>query len=431
MVVTISAIPCLDHVSRWADRESWPGPRASVTTVVQAFYLARQPIYDSRLRVAGYELLFRGGPAEFAQITDGDRATSEVITSSVVDIGLDNLVGSHPAFINATTGFLKGDLPLPEQKGRIVLEVLETVEVNDALVAHLRGLSADGYQLALDDFVFRPGYEGLLEVADYVKLDVQALSREELAEHVTRLRRYGARLIAEKVEDYAMLTTCRELGFDMYQGFFFCRPRLVSGRRPQANRLAVMQLLSKLQDPSTGMDELERLVTADPALSYRLLKYINSAYCALRVKVTSIRQALIMVGTSLVRSWATLLIMSRLTDDKPVELITTALIRARMCELLGENDGDRDGGQYFTVGLLSVLDALLDVDMEQVVAGLPFDDEVCAALRDRSGALGAVLTRVIGYEQGTASADLAEPRLAKLYVEALGWALETQQALNA
>lgn len=432
MVVTISAIPCLDHVSRSTDRESWAGPKASVTRIVQAFYLARQPIYDSRLRVAGYELLFRGGPAEFAQITDGDRATSEVITSSVVDIGLDNLVGSHPAFINATTGFLNGDLPLPEQKGRIVLEVLETVDLrSEALIAHLRGLSADGYQLALDDFVYRPGCERLLEVADYVKLDVQALSPEQLAEHVVRLRRYGARLIAEKVEDYATLAACRELGFDMYQGFFFCRPRLVSGRRPQANRVAVMQLLSRLQDPNVGMDELERLVTADPALSYRLLKYINSAYCALRVKVTSIRQALIMVGTSLVRSWATLLIMSRLTDDKPVELITTALIRARMCELLGEDDAERDGSQYFTVGLLSVLDALLDIDMGQVVAELPFDDDVCAALRDRSGPLGATLARTIRYEQGTPSADFNDPLLAKVYVQALGWALETQQALNA
>lgn len=398
---------------------------------MQAFYLARQPIYDSRLRVAGYELLFRAGPTDVAQFADGDKATSEVITSSVVDIGLDSLVGAHPAFINATSGFLNGELPLPEQKGRIVLEVLETVEVNEALLVHLRGLSADGYQLALDDFVYRPGSEGLLDLADYVKLDVQALSIAELTEHVERLRGYNARLIAEKVEDYAMLTACRELGFDMYQGFFFCRPRLVCGKRPAANRLAVMQLIVKLQDPATGMDELERLVTSDPALSYRLLKYINSAYCAVRVKVTSIRQALIMVGTNLVRSWATLLIMSRLTEAKPTELITTALVRARMCELLGESDAERESSQYFTVGLLSVLDALLDASMDDVVAGLPFDDDVCAALRDHAGRLGDVLTQVIGYEQNSGTDELTDPRLASLYVQALTWALDTQQAINA
>lgn len=397
---------------------------------VQAFYLARQPIYDSHLEVAGYELLFRGGPTDVARFADGDRATSEVITSSVVDIGLDNLVGAHPAFINATTGFLNGELPLPAQKGRIVLEVLEDVEIDSALVRQLEVLSREGYRLALDDFVYRPGCESLLGIADYVKLDVQALGQRELAEHVRRLRRYDARLIAEKVEDYAMLTACRELGFDMYQGFFFCRPRLVSGKRPATNRLVVMQLIAKLQDPATNVDELERLVTCDPALSYRLLKYINSAYCGLRVKVTSIRQALIMVGTDLVRSWATLLVLSRLTDGKPTELITTALIRARMCEILGERAGG-DARQYFTVGLLSVLDALLDLDMEQVVAGLPFDDEVCAALRDHTGTLGTTLGRVIDYERGSVPREVARPELAEVYVQALTWSTEMQEALAA
>jgi EAL and modified HD-GYP domain-containing signal transduction protein len=402
-----------------------------VTTLVQAFYLARQPIYDSRLRVAGYELLFRGGPADAAHFSDGDQATSEVITSSVVDIGLDNLVGSHPAFINATSGFLNGDLPLPEQKGRIVLEVLEHIELDDALLKHLTALSQAGYQLALDDFVYRPGCEPMLRLVDYVKLDVQALGADELAWHVDRLRPYGARLIAEKVEDYPMLATCRELGFDMYQGFFFCRPRLIRGTRPEANRLAVMQLIARLQNPATGMDDLERLVACDPALSYRLLKYINSAYCALRVSVTSIRQALIMVGTNLVRSWATLLLMSRLSDGKPSELIGTALIRARMCELLGKNDSSRDDSQYFTVGLLSVLDALLDVPMEQVVAGLPFDDEICAALSDHAGTLGSTLARVIDYERGVPAEDDLDAGIAKDYVQALSWALETQQAISA
>lgn len=397
---------------------------------MQSFYLARQPIYDNRLQVAGYELLFRGGPGGAASFSDGDQATSEVITSSVVDIGLDNLVGTHPAFINATSGFLNGELPLPDLKDRIVLEVLEDIEVDQVLVDQLTGLSRQGYPLALDDFVYCPGNEALLPLADYVKLDVRALSADELADNVARVRQHGARLIAEKVEDYAMLATCRELGFDMYQGFFFCRPRLICGKRLEANRLAVMQLITRLQDRDTGMDELERLVTCDPALSYRLLKYINSAYCGIRVEVTSIRQALIMVGTDMVRSWATLLLMSRLTDSKPAELITTALIRARMCELMGEGDTDR-ADQYFTVGLLSVLDALLDLAMDQVVDGLPFDQEVRDALNDHSGILGSVLARVIAYERGTPEAQDHSAGLGELYVRALGWALETQQAINS
>ncbi len=398
---------------------------------MQTFYLARQPIYDSGLRVAGYELLFRNGQVEGAHFLNGDQATSEVITSSVVDIGLNNLVGTHPAFINATQSFLNGDLPLPELKGQIVLEVLEDIEVTEGLVARLGELSRAGYRVALDDFVLEPRAEPLLEVADYVKLDVCALTREALIDHVERIRPHRARLIAEKVETHEMMALCQELGFDMYQGFFFCKPRLISGKRPEANRLAVLQLITRLQDPEAGMDELERLVTCDPALSYRLLKYINSAYCGVPVEVTSIRQALVLVGTNLVRSWATLLLLSRLSDGKPSELIVTALVRARMAELLGESDTSRENNQYFTVGLLSVLDALLDLDMEDVVKELPFDAEVCAALAGRTGPLGTTLSRVIDYEQDLGARDDADPAVAEAYLKALAWADETQQALGS
>jgi len=401
-----------------------------VTVPVQTFYLARQPIYDSDLRVAGYELLFRAGRCQSAQFSNGDQATSEVITSSVVDIGLNRLVGTYPAFINATRNFLNGDLPLPEQKGQIVLEVLEDVEVDEALVDRLTRLSRAGYKVALDDFVYQPAHEALLALADYVKLDVCALRPDELADHVARVRRHGARLIAEKVETHEMLAACRELGFDMYQGFFFCRPRLISGKRPDANRLAVLQLITRLQDPDSGIEELEKLVTCDPALSYRLLKYINSAYCGIPVEVTSIRQALVLVGTDMVRSWATLLLLSRLSDGKPNELIATALIRAKMCELLGADDPERDDNQYFTVGLLSVLDALTDQPMAEVVGGLPFDTAVCAALSERSGVLGQTLSRVVDYEQNAGDPAAAVP-LAETYLQAVSWSMETQQALTA
>ena len=193
----------------------------------------------------------------------------------------------------------------------------------------------------------------------------------------------------------------------------------------------MLQLITRLQDPEAGMDELERLVTCDPALSYRLLKYINSAYCGMPVEVTSIRQALVLVGTTMVRSWATLLLLSRLSDGKPSELIVTALVRARMCELLGADDGERDDNQYFTVGLLSVLDALLDLPMEEVVDGLPFDNEVCAALSTQGGRLGSTLARVVDYEQNLVSPMDVDPALTDAYVQALAWASETQQALGS
>ncbi|MEQ8857734.1 MAG: HDOD domain-containing protein [Pseudomonadales bacterium] len=398
---------------------------------MQTFYLARQPIYDSGLRVAGYELLFRDGDCGRAEFVDGDRATSEVVSSGVIDIGLSNLVGAHPAFINTSRRFLDGDLPLPDHRQQIVLEVLEDVRVDSALIARLEALSQAGYRIALDDFVYGPDSDALLAVADYVKLDVQALSAAQLADHVARVRAHSSRLIAEKVETYDMLAACRELGFDLYQGFFFCRPRVISGTRPETNRLAVLQLITRLQDPEAGIEELERLVSCDPALCYRLLKYINSAYCGVRAEVTSIRQALIMVGTSRLRGWATLLLMSRLSDGKPSELITTALIRARFCELLGGDDGAHDANQYFTVGLLSVLDALLDVPMSAVVDELPLDAEVCRALSGHAGPLGKTLARVIDYERGPGGMRQIGVGAGDVYVQALGWATETQHALVA
>ena len=396
---------------------------------MQAFYLARQPIYDGRFNVAAYELLFRSGPERRARFENGDQATSDVITSSVVDIGLDNLVGGHSAFINATEGFLHGELPLPDHRDRIVLEVLEDIALDDRLLASLRALSAAGYRLALDDFEYLPGCEPVLDLVDYVKLDVCALDEQALAEHVARIRPHGPRLLAEKVETHDMLARCQALGFDFYQGFFFCRPKLICGRRPAANRISVLQLMSRLQSPDTGMDELERLVTADPALSYRLLKYINSSYCGLPVRVTSIRQALVLAGTERIRSWATLLIMAGLSDDKPSELIATAFIRARMCELLGRGCSRQDEHASFTVGLMSVLDALLDLPMDQVVAGLPFDDDVSAALCEYRGAMGSTLRRVLAYERGVVAEGEDVDALTDAYLQAVKWAMDSQAAL--
>lgn len=400
---------------------------------MQSFHLARQPIYDRHLRVGGYELLFRpDAGAGDARVVDGDRATSEVISTGIVDIGLERLVGTVPAFINVTARFLQGDLPLPQRKGQIVLEVLEDIPIDEALVARLRALSRAGYRLALDDFLFRPGCEALLPMVDYVKLDVLALGEDALAEYVTRLRPYGALLIAEKVETHEVMTRCAELGFDLFQGYFFCRPKIITGKRPEASRVTVMNLLARIRDPEASLDDLEQLVSSDPAISFRLLRYINSAYCAVSVEVTSIRQALVLVGTRQVRDWATLMLMSRLSDDKPSELMVTALVRARLCERLGQALPGYDRSQCFTLGLLSVLDALLDQPMPDVVQQLPLDEATRAALLGEPGPLGTLLGQVLAYEQGRfADAGEAAGRLAPAYVDALAFADALQQGMGA
>jgi c-di-GMP phosphodiesterase len=396
---------------------------------MQPFFVARQPIYNPSLEVEGYELLFRGGQTDSANFADANQATSAVIAGSVVDIGLDRLVGDRLAFINVPRAFLDGDLPLPPIPDRVVLELLEDLEPDESVVAAVEGLKAQGFRIALDDFEFRSEYRPLLALADFVKIDVIALGIDDIAAHVAALKPLGVQLIAEKVETHEVLARCRELGFHYFQGFFFCRPELVEGRRLAPDRLPMVQLLGRLQDPEVHVDELENLIACNAALAYQLLKYLNSAHCGLRGQVSSIRQAVIMAGLNRIRGLATLLLTAMMGSGKPDELITTALIRGRMCELLGRGQRGHSADPYFTVGLLSVLDALLDRPMEQALEGLPLNIATYDALCHGSGPLGSVLSTVIDHERGYVNRADAS-RTTAAYLEAVAWATETRRALG-
>lgn len=249
-----------------------------------------------------------------------------------------------------------------------------------------------------------------------------------------RLRGYNVRLLAEKVETHDDLAFCRELGFDYYQGYFFCKPDLVRERRIPGNRLAVLLLLAKLQDPETDFSELEALIAQDVSLSYKVLRLINSAFYARPTKVESIRQALILLGTRLVATWVTLIAMASV-EDKPTELMTTAMVRGRMCEMLARAQRVPNKDMYFTAGLFSVLDALLDAPMAEVLERLPLSDELEQALLDGTGPLGATLQAVLAYERAEWDAiDLpgVEPHvLAAAYLDAIAWAHDMRAALTS
>ncbi|MFO7273021.1 MAG: HDOD domain-containing protein [Sphaerobacter thermophilus] len=396
--------------------------------------IGRQPIYDRDLRVFGYELLFRSAEPGQATIVDGERATSDVVLNALVEIGLDRLVGDAHAFINLTHNFVLGGYPTALPPDRVVLEILESAPADDDLVGAVRGLREAGYTVALDDFDFRDSLRPLVETATIVKLDLQALGRPGVEANVRRLRGYNVRLLAEKVETHDDLAFCRELGFDYYQGYFFCKPDLVRERRIPGNRLAVLLLLAKLQDPETDFSELEALIAQDVSLSYKVLRLINSAFYARPTKVESIRQALILLGTRLVATWVTLIAMASV-EDKPTELMTTAMVRGRMCEMLARAQRVPNKDMYFTAGLFSVLDALLDAPMAEVLERLPLSDELEQALLDGTGPLGATLQAVLAYERAEWDAiDLpgVEPHvLAAAYLDAIAWAHDMRAALTS
>ena len=300
--------------------------------------VGRQAIFGLDREVFAYELLYRNGDVNQANFTDGDQATARVMLNSLLEIGLDRIVGDQLAFINMTAGFILGNCCEELPKSRVVLEVLEDVQADPEVVAALTRLSSQGYQIALDDFCFREDLLPLVEIAHIIKLDVMAMDRDEIRKQLEILQPYSVKLLAEKVETQEDFDFCKELGFDYFQGFFFCRPHIVEGAVIPANQAAIMTLLAKLQDSDTGMEELEEIIRQDLSLSHKVLKYVNSAFFALPKSVDSIRQAACLVGAHRLKTWATLITLASM-GNKPLELLVTSLVRAKMCEQLAVEIG--------------------------------------------------------------------------------------------
>jgi EAL and modified HD-GYP domain-containing signal transduction protein len=385
-------------------------------------FIARQPIFDLQLEAVGYELLFRAGHATTAVVTDPEGATATVVLNSFTELGLERIVGTRPAWINVSREFVLHGFARSVPPELVLLEILEDQLIDDELVVAIRSLKQAGYRLALDDFRYHPSAEPLLELADVVKLDLVELGRDNLVREAGRLRPYGVTLLAEKLESQEDFAFCAQAGCDLFQGYFFCRPELVSGRAVDANRLSLLQLLAALQDPTIELPDLERTIALDVGLSYRLLTYINSAFFGLRQEVRSIGQALALLGVQNLKQWAALSVFASI-DAKPAELTLTALIRARFCELAAGAVDRAGAGELFTVGLFSVIDALMDIPMREVLERIPFPDDTREALITHAGSKGALLDAVTALESGDVErAEAIVADAGELYLSALEWA---------
>ncbi len=405
----------------------------NATPGMRRIFIGRQPIYDRALQVYAYELLYRSGEENSAGLPDGDAATSQVILNAFTEIGIENLVGNHLAFINLTRGFIIGDNPLPLTQGKLVLEVLEDIVVDAALIDAVRKLSQAGYLIALDDFIFHESLRPLIDVADIIKIDVRALTRETVSAHVTELRRSKARLLAEKVETQEEYEYYKDLGFDYFQGYFFSKPKVITRHAIPANRLAILRLLGRLHDPAVSINELNALISQDVSLSYKLLRYINSAFFALPKKVESLHQAIVYLGNQAIKTWVTLIALSGI-DDKPHELMTVALVRGKMCELLAERLKLPNKDSYFITGLFSTLDAMMDAPLAQVVENLPLSPEVVAALLRHEGQAGQALHCILAYERGEWDQidcnRMDDSVIVQSYLDAVAWADQAVKELG-
>ena len=398
--------------------------------------LARQPIFDGKMKVVAYELLCRDTNENRAIFDDPDQASSQVMLRAFTDLSIEDVVGKHRAFINFTRKLLDTNPPFSPKQ--LVIEVLEDVAVDDGLIERLKALRAEGYTIALDDFELSEQTLPLVELADIIKLDVLSLSEGQLQETVSFLKQYDLTLLAEKVETYEMLEHCKALGFELFQGYFLSRPKLITGRKVTENRQAILQLLAQLNDTNTEVEEIEQLIARDPVLSYKLLRLINSAAFNLVTQIDSLRQAITLLGLLQIRSWVTLLAMSNI-EGKPQELANISMTRARFCQLLGQTlTGSRRADSHFTVGLLSLLDAFMDTPMDELLAKISLNQDLVTALLTLEGPEGKALKIAMTYERGDwdnidwdylSAHKVDASDIAKMYTDSLSWTAEAMENL--
>jgi len=392
-----------------------------------SIYVARQPLLTATSEVFGYELLYRATSQAEACVDRKDVAAARVLTDSLLSIGLGDISGGRPVFLNLTRSLLLQDLSTLLKPESAVLEILEDVVVDDELIAACRALHDKGYSLALDDFVEDSAAEALLPYARYVKIDVLQHSAAQMRALGERLAARGMRLVAEKVETQEMFEETRQHGYSLFQGYYFCRPKTLTARAVPARQLAYLQLVSALRDPDLSIRDLENLVKHDVSITYRVLRLVNSAAFAVRREITVLREALFMVGTKTIATWVTVWAMTGL-NKAPGEVATLAMMRARTCELLG-NKLDGDGEPLFLLGLCSMLDTMLGVPLEVALEALPLGPEIQAALHGVPGKERSILDAVVAYERGewdeaeriAVELGLPAQSLPDTYREALRW----------
>lgn len=378
------------------------------------FHIGRQPIFDKDMNLFAYELLFRSGDTLTANVIDGGQATSQVMVNAFSEIGLDKLVGTQYALINMPYEILSQPELIIFPPQQVILEILEDVKVDQQIINSVALLKSQGYRFALDDFIYSPEWEPLIDMAEIIKIDITQLSAEQLAEHMQLLKSKGKIVLAERIENQEEFEQLKKLEFDYYQGYFFAKPKVISGNRLPSSKLNHVQLLSKLNHPDVDVDELAEIISADISLSVKAMRFVNSPVTGLGRPIDTVRQAVVFLGLDTLKSWMTVLAMTGV-DDKPTALIGLALVRAKFCELAGAQLGGSSKDAFFTVGLLSVLDAILDSDMATVLESLPLCEEVHAALLCRTGVLGEVLEFAITME----AVDSAPATLGKLSIEAV------------
>jgi len=400
-------------------------------------YIARQPIFTKDMKIYGYELLFRSGAAEKGYVdTDADQATSRVVMESFYSRGVASITGGKPAFINFTARLLEENTATLFPKNQLVIEVLEDVVPTPEIIEACRELHKKGYTLAMDDFVYRPEFDPLIELSSIIKFDFLLSTPQEITKMMKLSNLKGKRLLAEKIETNEVFDLAVKMGFTLFQGYFFSKPVTLSAKALSPLKMSYITLLHGINtEDYIDYKKLAETIRTDVALSYRLLKLVNSAYYGLRTVVKDIPQALAIIGTKEIRKWIFMIALMGLSSDKPDEIIKMSMIRGRFLETLNmrsirvcTND------IVFQTGLFSMLDVLMDMPMASALEGMHLSQEVRDALIDHTGVLFDLLELVMSLEHSnwqradelTSKLRIERRMVSEEYLDSVKWCNQLQ-----
>ncbi len=398
------------------------------------FCIARQPIFNHNRRLHAYELLYRGDGEWNLDSIEGSRATSSLLSSTFLTEGIEKITGSRPCFVNFTEELLLKDIHSAFPKNLLIIEILEDVEPTPEVMKACQKMVEQGYTLALDDFIYKPKFDPLLNLVSIIKVDLTLTPVDSVDRMLYKLSRFDhLKFLAEKVETYDEFEKSLRLGFVYCQGFFFSRPEEILIKELTSVKINLLRLLAEVSQKKTTIGRLEKIVSMDVALTYKLLRFLNSAHFFLLEKVSSVSRAIAFLGGNRFRRFVMLVLISELATDKPEELVRLAIVRAKFCELLSENGKLRKHSEeLFLVGLFSLIDAMLDKPMTELLHGLSLADNTKSALIDKSGPYTPALEAVINYEQSLKNPCLknlkqlqVNPHLVgKLYLQSVAYGEE-------
>ncbi|HUK23626.1 MAG TPA: HDOD domain-containing protein [Terriglobales bacterium] len=404
------------------------GPGSKPSPNPNSRFVARQPILTREEQVFGYELLFRDGVENYFRAADIESAARSTLDSSML-MGLDVLCAGRRGFVNCTREVLLKEYVTLLPPGQVVVEILETVPPDDLVVAACQRLREAGYLIALDDFIANDARGALTELADIIKVDLRRTTPQEQVELVQRYGPWRCRMLAEKVETREEFAAARKAGFVYFQGYFFRRPEVLSAREIPRNQINYLRMLQAVSKPELDTREIEALIKSEASLCYRLLRYLNSAAFGFGNEIHSVRHALALLGEREVRRWVRLVATLAGGRQKSSELVTAALVRARFCELLSPKIPHGDSDPFF-LGLLSLMDAILEMPMLEVVNSLPLDQETKAVLLGGASRLRPLYQLMLARESGewqnatelARQLHLTESEIAEAYWQAMQWA---------